>query len=77
VVSGVNLIEAPNAIYYSRDFSLEKDIQSEARNYRGGSEIHEKVTRYDLVSRGTIDMDVLKALRGKRDVLEYLLQGSL
>ncbi len=72
---GVNLIEAPNAIYYSRDFSLEKDIQSEARNYRGGSEIHEKVTRYDLVSRGTIDMDVLKALRGKRDVLEYLLQG--
>lgn len=72
---GVNLIEAPNAIYYSRDFSLEKDIQSEARNYRGGSEIHEKVTRYDLVSKGTIDMDVLKALRGKRDVLEYLLQG--
>lgn len=72
---GVNLIEAPNAIYYSRDFSLEKDIQSEARNYRGGSEIHEKVTRYDLVSRGTIDTEVLKALRAKRDVLEYLLQG--
>lgn len=72
---GVNLIEAPNAIYYSRDFSLEKDIQSEARNYRGGSEIHEKVTRYDLVAKGTIDMDVLKALRAKKDVLEYLLQG--
>ena len=70
---GVNLVEAPNAIYYSRDFSLEKDIQSEARNYRGGSEIHEKVTRYDLVSRGTIDVDVLKALRAKKDVLEYLL----
>jgi SNF2 family DNA or RNA helicase len=74
---GVNLIEAASSIYFSRDFSLEKDIQSEARNYRGGSEIHEKVTRYDLVSRGTIDMDVLKALRGKRDVLEYLLQGKI
>lgn len=72
---GVNLIEAPNAIYYSRDFSLEKDIQSEARNYRGGSEIHQKVTRYDLVSKGTIDMDVLKALRAKKDVLEFLLGG--
>ena len=71
----MNLIEAPNAIYYSRDFSLEKDIQSEARNYRGGSEIHEKVTRYDLVAKSTIDMDVLKALRAKKDVLEYLLQG--
>lgn len=73
---GVNLIEAPNAIYYSRDFSLEKDIQSEARNYRGGSEIHQKVTRYDLVSRGTIDVEILKALRMKKDVLEYLLQGE-
>lgn len=74
---GVNLIEAPNAIYYSRDFSLEKDIQSEARNYRGGSEIHQKVTRYDLVAKGTIDCDVLKALRLKKDVLEYLLQGGI
>jgi SNF2 family DNA or RNA helicase len=73
---GVNLVQAASSIYFSRDFSLGKDIQSEARNYRGGSEIHEKVTRYDLVSRGTIDMDVLKALRGKRDVLEYLLQGG-
>lgn len=73
---GVNLIEAPNAIYYSRDFSLEKDIQSEARNYRGGSEIHEKVTRYDLVAKGTIDVEILKALRAKKDVLEYLLQGG-
>jgi SNF2 family DNA or RNA helicase len=73
---GVNLVEAPNAIYYSRDFSLEKDIQSEARNYRGGSEIHQKVTRYDLVSKGTIDVDILKALRAKKDVLEYLLQGE-
>lgn len=72
---GVNLVEASNAIYYSRDFSLEKDIQSEARNYRGGSEIHQKVTRYDLVAKGTIDVEVLKALREKKDVLEYLLQG--
>lgn len=73
---GVNLIEAANSIYYSRDFSLEKDIQSEARNYRGGSDMHQKVTRYDLVTKGTIDMDVLKALRLKKDVLEYLLQGA-
>jgi SNF2 family DNA or RNA helicase len=74
---GVNLVEAANSIYYSRDFSLEKDIQSEARNYRGGSEIHEKVTRYDLVTKGTIDVEVLKALRLKKDVLEFLLKGGI
>ena len=73
---GVNLIEAPNAIYFSRDFSLEKDIQSEARNYRGGSEIHEKITRYDLVAKGTIDEDILFALKNKKNVLEFLLQGE-
>lgn len=73
---GVNLVEASNAIYYSRDFSLEKDIQSEARNYRGGSEIHEKVTRYDLVAKDTIDVDILSALKNKKNVLEFLLKGN-
>jgi len=49
------------SIFYSRNFSLEYDIQAEARNYRGGSERHTKVTRYDLVTPGTIDEQVLKA----------------
>ena len=38
---GVNLQEASYSIFYSRNFSLENDLQAEARNYRGGSEIHE------------------------------------
>lgn len=70
---GVNLVEASHAIYYSRNFSLEQDVQSEARNYRGGSEIHGKVTRIDLVAPGTIDDDVLKALEGKQEISDRVI----
>lgn len=63
---GVNLIAAAYSIYYSRDFSLEGDTQSEGRNYRAGSEIHEKITRYDLVTPGTVDELVLQRLEQKQ-----------
>ncbi len=73
---GINLIEASYAIYYSRNFSLEADLQSEARNYRGGSEIHQKITRIDLVAPNTLDDIVLDALANKKMVGEFLLHGS-
>lgn len=70
---GINIIEASYAIHYSRDFSLESDLQSEARNYRGGSEIHEKVTRIDLIARGTIDDIISEILKSKLDAAETIL----
>lgn len=72
---GINLVEAGYAIYYSRNFSLEHDIQSEARNYRGGSEkLHESVTRIDLVANGTIDESILQALASKQEVGDKVLR---
>lgn len=65
---GITLTAASHMIFYSRSFSLEYEIQAEARNYRGGSEIHDKVTRIDLVTPGTIDEQVLKALHQKKDI---------
>jgi len=62
---GVNLQAASYMIYYSKDYDLEKDIQSEARAYRGGSEIHESITRIDFVTRGTIEEDITEALKEK------------
>ncbi len=70
---GVNLVEASHAIYYSRNFSLEQDVQSEARNYRGGSHIHSKITRIDLVAPGTIDEDVLAALETKQAISDRVI----
>lgn len=70
---GINLIPASYAIYYSKNFNLEHDLQSEARNYRGGSQIHESVTRIDLVAKGTIDELVNEALSNKQKVSHEIL----
>lgn len=74
---GINLIEASYAIYYSRNFSLEHDIQSEARNYRGGSEMHKSVTRIDLVARGSVDEKVYTALQAKQEISDLLLDWDV
>jgi len=70
---GINLIEASYSIYYSKGFKLEDDLQSEARNYRGGSEMHSKITRIDLVAKGTIDELVTEALALKQDIGQKIL----
>lgn len=70
---GVNLTESDVSIEYDRDFSLEKYLQGGARNYRGGSEMHKKVTHYRLVARGTLDEVIYNAREGKQDVAEALL----
>lgn len=74
--TGVNLIEAPTAIWYSRNFSLEHRLQSQARNYRGGSEMHAKITQIDLVSPGTIDEECFAALERKEAISENILAFS-
>jgi len=74
---GINLVSASHSIFYSRSFSLEYDIQAEARNYRGGSERHDKVTRIDLVTPGTIDEQVLKALASKKSIGYQVLRQML
>jgi SNF2 family DNA or RNA helicase len=71
---GVNLIAASYAVFYSRTFSLEHSVQAEARNYRGGSDIHESVTRIDLCCEGTIDEDVQKKLADKMEIGEAVLR---
>lgn len=71
--SGINLVEASYSIYYSKGFSLEADLQSEARNHRAGSEQHDKITRIDLVAKGTIDEVINQALQNKQNVAEAIL----
>lgn len=70
---GVNLVESDISIFFSRNFSLEQDLQAEARNYRGGSEQHQKVTRIDLVATNTIDELILEALANKANIAEEVL----
>ena len=72
---GVNLVAASYMIFYSRSFSLEDDLQAEARNYRGGSEIHECVTRIDIIAKDTIDEQVGIRLAQKEAVSEEVLKN--
>lgn len=65
---GVNLTASSVSIYYSRNFSLSSDLQSEARNYRAGSEIHKTITRIDIIAKDTMDEHVLEALHTKKEV---------
>lgn len=72
---GINLVSASYSIFYSRTFSLEHSIQAEARNYRAGSEQHEKITRYDLVAENSIDQIIQNKLASKIELSDKLLRG--
>lgn len=71
---GINLTAASYSIYYSRNFNLEHELQSNDRNYRGGSEIHESITRVDIVAKGTLDEKILDALHSKKTIAEAILE---
>lgn len=58
------------AVYYANDHDLEKRYQSEDRIYRKGQD--KRVTIGDLVSQGTVDTKILKALRNKIDLATVL-----
>ena len=71
---GVDGMQVANyAIYYSRNFNLEHDLQSNDRIYRGGSEMHKKVTRIDIVAPDTVDELILESLANKHTNAEAVL----
>ncbi len=70
--AGLNLQVAKYCIYYSRSFSLEHDIQSMGRIYRGGSEIHDKITRIDISTLDSVEDKIYNALINKRKIGELL-----
>lgn len=80
---GIDLFNANHVIYYSNDFTLLNRLQSEDRTHRSGSEIHNKVTYYDLVAIGpggeqTIDYHILNVvLRQKKEIADIITKDNL
>lgn len=70
---GVNFTASSYSLYYSYGYSLRHWLQSLARNHRGGSEIHEKITALALTTRGSIDEGILAALTRKEEFAEDVL----
>lgn len=72
--TGCNLTAANWAVYYSRSFNLAHDLQSEARNYRGGQT--RPCTRVDIITEDTIDSRVLERLKEKKQHAEDILRTT-
>lgn len=70
---GLNLTCASHAIYYSNSFNYSDRIQSEARIHRVGQTC--KVTYIDLVTKGTIEEDILQAINRKEDILKSIVNN--
>lgn len=70
---GVNLVAADYSIVYSRNFSLEEELQSKDRNYRGGSQIHDRIVNINLVAENTVDERTVEALLAKKKVSDNIL----
>jgi DNA helicase INO80 len=75
--TGLNLKAAGYSIYFSKDYSYGKDEQSAGRNFRGGSiDLHKKVTRFDLITEGTIEERVMEVIKGKQEISNIILDWS-
>lgn len=70
---GLNLVVAPYSITFSRTFSLADFLQARARNHRGGAEIHDKITQYELFCNGTLEEGVIEKLSLKQEIGATLL----
>lgn len=71
--TGLNLIAAKYAIFYSRSYSLEEDQQAEARNYRAGSEKHDKITRIDILIEDSIDELIYQSIQDKKEIADSVM----
>ena len=68
---GLTLTAANLVVYYSNSFDLEVRLQSEDRAHRIGQT--KKVTYVDLITTGTVDEHIVKALRNKINIASEVL----
>lgn len=71
--TGLNLEAADTAVFVSNDWRMEDRMQAEDRVHRIGSEVHKNITIVDIVTEGTVEEDVLEALKSKKDLVQCFL----
>ena len=70
---GVNLVRARFCVFYSVGFSLADYEQAKARVHRGGQT--RNVTYIHLIAKHTVDQQVYKALAGKKEVVDEIMEA--
>lgn len=73
----INLTNCRYAIYYSNPWSYDLRGNSEARIRRKGSEKHSSIMYIDLATKDSIDLKVLRCLKGKKDLVDVLKKEFL
>ena len=72
---GINqFLVADTTIHVSSDYDTEKRIQADDRTHRIGSEIHEKITYYDIMVPNTVDAKIHSVLRGDTKLSAQILR---
>ena len=72
---GIDLTRARYCVFYSLGFSLAEFEQAKARLQRHGQQQDHPVTFIQLVTAGTVDSRLYKALESKGDVVSAVLDG--
>lgn len=72
----VTLTKATAAIYYGRDYSVEKRVQSEDRIHRIGTGPVEAVEYFDIYAKGTIEEDMRTSVWRKRLTGSRIIQAA-
>lgn len=72
---GINeFLVADTVIRVSHDFDTESRIQSDDRTHRMGSEMHDKITYYDILVPNTVDVKIHRVLRTDTQVSAKVLK---
>ena len=72
---GLTLHAASNMIFFTRSFRMEQRVQAEERIHRIGQ--HRPCTYFDIVTPGSVDEHILRALREKRKLSAKVLGDML
>ncbi len=67
---------APLVIYYSNSYDTEARIQSEDRNHRKGSEMHDAITYWDIIIPATVDVKIIATMRKNIELSTQIMKDG-
>ena len=74
---GIDEFKAASVVvYYSNSYDTEQRIQSEDRTHRKGSEIHDKITYWDLIAPATVDVKVIATMRRNVEISTQVMKDG-
>ena len=67
---------APLSIYLSNSFDTEARVQSEDRQHRFGSDMHDKITYWDIMAPNTVDVKIIRTMRNNVEVATAVMKDG-